>query len=100
MLPPRMDSKQLAASIDDVWIRSAVPTLERFIRIPNQSPIFDPNWKRNGYMQPAVKPARDWVEQQGFRAEVHEIEARRPLLFIEVESDPASTILMYRRPDQ
>jgi acetylornithine deacetylase/succinyl-diaminopimelate desuccinylase-like protein len=100
MLPFPMDSKQLAASIDDVWTRSAVPTLERYIRIPNQSPLFDPNWKRNGYMQQAVKLARDWVEQQGFRAEVHEIEGRTPLLFIEVEGDPSSTILMYGHLDK
>jgi acetylornithine deacetylase/succinyl-diaminopimelate desuccinylase-like protein len=100
MLPARMDSRQLAASIDDVWTRSAVPALERYIRIPNQSPIFDPNWKRNGYMQQAVKLARDWVEQQGFRAEVHEIEGRTPLLFIEVEGDASSTILMYGHLDK
>ena len=100
MLPGGMDSTQLAASIDDVWTRSAVPTLERYIRIPNQSPLFDPNWKRNGYMQQAVKLARDWVEQQGFRAEVHELEGRTPLLFIEVEGDPSSTILMYGHLDK
>jgi acetylornithine deacetylase/succinyl-diaminopimelate desuccinylase-like protein len=100
MLPARMDSRQLATSIDDVWTRSAVPTLERYIRIPNQSPLFDPNWKRNGYMQQAVKLARDWVEQQGFRAEVHEIEGRTPLLFVEVEGDASSTILMYGHLDK
>ncbi len=100
MLPGRMDSSQLAVSIDDVWTRSVVPTLERYIRIPNQSPLFDPNWKRNAYMQQAVKLAKDWVEQQGFRAEVHEIEGRTPLLFIEVEGDPSSTILMYGHLDK
>jgi acetylornithine deacetylase/succinyl-diaminopimelate desuccinylase-like protein len=94
-----MDSRQLTASIDDVWTRSAVPTLERYIRIPNQSPLFDPDWKRNGHMQQAVKLAREWVEQQGFRAEVHEADGRTPLIFIEVEGDPASTILMYGHLD-
>src|SRR6058998_3154158 len=74
-----MDPRQLSASINDVWSNSALPTLERYIRIPNQSPFFDPEWKRNGFMHQAVTLAREWVEQQGFQAEVHEIEGRTPL---------------------
>jgi hypothetical protein len=33
--------------VEDTW-SSIVPTLEQYIRIPNQSPLFDPEWKRNG----------------------------------------------------
>jgi acetylornithine deacetylase/succinyl-diaminopimelate desuccinylase-like protein len=95
-----MDSSQLAATINDVWTRSAVPTLERYIRIPNQSPLFDPDWKRNGYMDQAVTVARDWVEQQGFKAELHQIEGRTPLIFIEIEGDRSSTILLYGHLDK
>jgi len=95
-----MDARQLSASIDDVWNGSALPTLERYIRIPNQSPFFDPDWKRNGFMHQAVTLAREWVERQGLRAEVHEIEGRTPLLFIDVEGDPSSTILMYGHLDK
>ncbi|PYQ47630.1 MAG: peptidase M20, partial [Acidobacteria bacterium] len=51
-------------------------------------------------MHQAVTLAREWVEQQGFQAEVHEIEGRTPLLFIEVEGDPSSTILMYGHLDK
>ena len=95
-----MDAGQLSASIDDTWTGSALPALERYIRIPNQSPFFDPDWKRNGFMHQAVTLAREWVEQQGFKAEIHEIEGRTPLLFIEVEGDPSSTILMYGHLDK
>ena len=99
----RMDTQQLTATLDVIWSRSAVPTLERFIRIPNQSPLFDPDWRRNGYMQQAVALAKEWVEKQeirGLRAEVLETEGRTPLLFIEVDGDRASTILMYGHLDK
>ena len=103
MLPVRMDARQLASTLDDVWARSALPALERYIRIPNQSPLFDPDWKRNGHMGQAVTLARDWVEKQGIRglkAEILETDGRTPLLFIEVEGDRASTILMYGHLDK
>ncbi len=99
----RMDTQQLTATLDVIWSRSAVPTLERFIRIPNQSPLFDPDWRRNGYMQQAVALAKEWVGKQeirGLRAEVLETEGRTPLLFIEVDGDRASTILMYGHLDK
>ncbi len=98
-----MDAKRVAATLENAWERSAIPTLERYIRIPNQSPLFDPSWKQNGYMHQAVSLAEEWVEQQrirGLKAEIEETEGRTPLLFIEVEGDPSSTILMYGHLDK
>jgi acetylornithine deacetylase/succinyl-diaminopimelate desuccinylase-like protein len=98
-----MDSRQIAASINDTWTSSVVPTLERYIRIPNQSPLFDPQWKDNGHMQQAVTLARQWVEQQGIagaRIEVHELEGRTPLLWIEIDGQRDSTVLMYGHLDK
>jgi acetylornithine deacetylase/succinyl-diaminopimelate desuccinylase-like protein len=103
MLPLRMDTRQVTATIDSLWSRSVVPTLERYIRIPNQSPLFDPDWKRNGHMQQAVTLAREWVEAQqirGLRSEIVQIEGRTPLLWIEVEGDRSSTTLMYGHLDK
>src|SRR5436190_24337302 len=103
MLPLRMDAQRLNASIDSVWTGSVVPTLERYIRIPNQSPLFDPDWKRNGHMHQAITLARAWVEQQaipGLRIETCEIEGRTPLLFMEIDGDPSSSVLMYGHLDK
>ena len=96
----RMDSRQLTSTIDNIWGRSAIPALERYIRIPNQSPLFDPDWKSNGYMWQAVTLAKEWVEGQNLRAEVHEVDGRTPLLFIEIDGDSSSTILMYGHLDK
>ena len=90
--------------IDKHWDTSILPTLEQYIRIPNQSPLYDPQWKSNGHMDKVVQLARQWVEQQqlkGARVEVHEMEGRTPLLFVEVDGAPgSSTILMYGHLDK
>jgi acetylornithine deacetylase/succinyl-diaminopimelate desuccinylase-like protein len=98
-----MNSDQIAKSVGQIWDDSIVPTLQRYIRIPNQSPLFDPDWKKNGYMNQAVALARAWVEEQkipGLRIETHEIEGRTPLIFIEVDGDNSSTVLMYGHLDK
>ncbi len=98
-----MNAEQIARSVGERWDSSVVPTLERYIRIPNQSPLFDPDWKRSGYMHQAITLARAWVEEQriaGLRVEICEIEGRTPLLFMEVEGDPSSTVLMYGHLDK
>ena len=98
-----MNADQTRALVDETWTSSIVPTLEQYIRIPNQSPLFDPDWKRNGHMHRAVALARAWVESQqvrGLTLEVHEIEDRTPLIFMEIEGDASSTVLMYGHLDK
>jgi acetylornithine deacetylase/succinyl-diaminopimelate desuccinylase-like protein len=93
----------LATSINTMWDASVIPTIEQYIRIPNQSPLFDPDWKKNGHMHQAINLAKSWVEQQGvagLRVEVKEIEGRTPLMFIEVDGNDASTVLMYGHLDK
>ncbi|HKS25300.1 MAG TPA: M20 family metallopeptidase [Thermoanaerobaculia bacterium] len=98
-----MDSDQITRSVDDVWSSSIVPTLQRYIAIPNQSPLFDPDWRSHGYMHQAVALAKGWVEQQkipGLTIEMYEVDDRTPVLFLEVEGDPSSTVLMYGHLDK
>ena len=100
---PPMDSRQIASQIDQEWEHSVLPTLEHYIRIPNQSPLYDPEWATNGHMQRALALAKQWVEQQkiaGARVEAHQIEGRTPLLFIEIDGDRRSTLLMYGHLDK
>jgi acetylornithine deacetylase/succinyl-diaminopimelate desuccinylase-like protein len=98
-----MNSEQVAKNVGQIWDDSIVPTLQRYIRIPNQSPLFDPDWKQNGHMDQAVALAKAWVEEQkipGLRIETCELTGRTPLLFIEVDGDDSSTILMYGHLDK
>ncbi|HEV7765018.1 MAG TPA: M20 family metallopeptidase [Thermoanaerobaculia bacterium] len=98
-----MNADRNRALVDDTWSSSIVPTLEQYIRIPNQSPLFDPDWKRNGHMNKAVALARSWVETQGIKGltiEVHELEGRTPVIFMEIEGDDSGTVLMYGHLDK
>jgi len=98
-----MNSEQVAKNVGQIWDDSIVPTLQHYIRIPNQSPLFDPEWKKNGHMDRAVTLAKAWVESQqipGLRIETHELDGRTPLIFIEVDGDDSSTVLMYGHLDK
>src|SRR5712691_5226581 len=98
-----MDVEQIRSDVEHRWDTSILPTLDQYIRIPNQSPLYDPNWKQNGHMNAAVDLARGWVEQQqvkGIHIDVLESKDRTPLIYIEVEGDPASTVLMYGHLDK
>jgi acetylornithine deacetylase/succinyl-diaminopimelate desuccinylase-like protein len=98
-----VNADQTRALVDETWNSSIVPTLEQYIRIPNQSPLFDPDWKRNGHMHQAVALARAWVESQnvkGLTLEVHELDGRTPVIYMEIEGDASSTVLMYGHLDK
>ncbi|HSP17573.1 MAG TPA: M20 family metallopeptidase [Thermoanaerobaculia bacterium] len=98
-----MNAEQLQKDVEQRWDTSIVPTLEQYIRIPNQSPLYDPQWKKNSHMNAAVDLARHWTEEQqvkGMRLEVLESEGRTPLIYIEIEGDPSSTVLMYGHLDK
>ncbi|HXG58757.1 MAG TPA: M20 family metallopeptidase [Thermoanaerobaculia bacterium] len=98
-----MNPTETRQLVDQKWDESILPAIQDYIRIPNQSPLFDPDWRASGHMHRAVALARRWVEQQGIRGlrlEVKEIEGRTPLIFMEVEGDPRSTVLMYGHLDK
>jgi len=99
-----MDPQRIGSSIRDAWDRSIVPTLERYIRIPNQSPLFDPEWKAHGYMNQAVTLARDWVGAQqisGLSSTVYEMDGRTPLLSSSKWREILpQTVLMYGHLDK
>ncbi len=49
-----MDKQQCQSFIDETWDSSIIPELCEFIKIPNKSPHFDPQWQEHGYMDQAV----------------------------------------------
>src|SRR5580658_10361057 len=55
-----MDLQRLQSSIDRTWDESIVERLIAYVRIPNKSPAFDPEWQQHGYMEAAVALMADW----------------------------------------
>lgn len=49
-----LNIKKNETYISDMWDKSILPCLEEYIRIPNKSPLFDPDWQTHGYMDKAV----------------------------------------------
>ena len=59
-----MDTKKTENFVNGMWDDSIVPELEEYIRLPNKSPMFDPDWEANGHMEKAVRMLEDWCNTQ------------------------------------
>jgi acetylornithine deacetylase/succinyl-diaminopimelate desuccinylase-like protein len=67
--------------------RRVLETLKDYIRIPNQSPTFDPHFLTNGYQEKAVELLTTWVKAQAIpnlKMEVLTLPQRTPLIFMEI----------------
>mgnify|MGYP000146960032 CR=1 FL=1 len=51
--PIAMETSKLLSFVDGAWETDIVPQLVDYIRIPNKSPVFDPDWAANGHMDRA-----------------------------------------------
>src|SRR5689334_24135607 len=90
LLPLQPDE---AAAIADfaarTWDEEIIPALTDYIAIPAKSPMFDADWRKNGYIERVVRDAASWVESKkvpGLKLEVIRLEGRTPVIFFEVAS--------------
>ncbi len=91
------------ARIDRFWDDEIVPTLIDYIRIPNKSPAFDPDWEANGHMEAVLQLALRWIEAHplpGAEVTVGRLPGRTPLILIEIPGDLPGTVLMYGHLDK
>ena len=98
-----MNSERLSRYIDAMWDESIVPTLEEYIRIPNKSPQFEPNWAELGYMRDAVAHLDRWVGESGIRGLEHRavtLPGRTPVLVCEVAGSAPGNVLLYGHYDK
>ena len=56
-------SESSTAWVEDLFAKSIVPTLVEYIKIPNKSAMFDPEWKKNGHMDKAVDLFAGWAKK-------------------------------------
>lgn len=98
-----MDASRIAATVRTTWTSSIVPTLTEYIRVPALSPLFDPDWEKNGEIDRALRLLRAWCEQHAPNgAEFEEIRLphRTPVLFAEIEGSAPGTVLIYGHLDK
>jgi acetylornithine deacetylase/succinyl-diaminopimelate desuccinylase-like protein len=104
-----LDGAKLQRFVDQSWGDSIVPTLVEYIRIPNKSPAFDPDWAAHGYMDAAVQMFEGWARERlaalpGASLEIVRLPGRTPLILIEAPgSGPRAntdTVLLYGHLDK
>lgn len=98
-----MDAEKIANFVDRSWDESILPALEDYIRIPNKSVAFDPQWQAHGYMEKAAQLAADWCRLHavaGMQLEILRLENRTPLLFVEIPGESDDTVLLYGHLDK
>jgi acetylornithine deacetylase/succinyl-diaminopimelate desuccinylase-like protein len=100
-----MDNSKARDFVNRRWDESIVPQLVEYVRIPNKSPMFDPDWEAHGHMEAAVQLMRRWAEQEarslpGARVEVLRLPGRTPVLMVDVPGDVDDCVLMYGHLDK
>lgn len=93
----------LVGFVEAAWRRGIVPALEEYIRIPNQSPAFDPLWQEHGHMDRAVEHVAGWMRTHGpaaMQLDVVRLPGRTPLIFGEVPGSGSETVLLYGHLDK
>ena len=102
-----MDQSSTQKFVDEKWNDEIVPELVEYIRIPNKSPHFDPDWEQHGYMENAVQQVFAWCKKQpipGMQAEIVRLPGRTPVIFMEIPGEKRQggddTILLYGHLDK
>ena len=90
---------------DTIWNEEIVPTLTEYIRIPNKSPSFEPDWQKLGHMDKAVDLFVAWAEKKlptlNATLSVERLPGRTPLIFIDVPgAKSGDTVLLYGHLDK
>ena len=51
----RVEIRKARDFVNKLWDESIIPQLCDYVRIPNKSPHFDPDWQEHGHMDTAVQ---------------------------------------------
>ena len=98
-----MNGKENKQFIDKIWDESITPALMEYIKIPNKSPQFDPDWQAHGYMEQAVTLIANWCKAHAIdkmKLDIIQLEGRTPIIFIDIPGSNDDTILLYGHLDK
>ena len=98
-----MDNDALQSFVNRRWDESIVPALTEYIRIPNKSPAFDPDWQAHGLIDEVVEHFNQWALRhplRGMKVEVVRLQSRTPLVLIDVPGEGRDCVLMYGHLDK
>ncbi|KRW99312.1 hypothetical protein PPERSA_02424 [Pseudocohnilembus persalinus] len=100
----KYDPKVAQDFINKLWDESMQQSIMDFIRIPNQSKNFDPEWNTNGLQEKACAHIVDWSKKQnvkGLTIETIKDSDKSPLVYMEYPGDRTDfTLLFYGHYDK
>jgi acetylornithine deacetylase/succinyl-diaminopimelate desuccinylase-like protein len=102
-----INTAELQRFVNAAWDQSIVPELCNYVRIPNKSPLFDPQWEQHGHMEKAVQQLAGWCRRQpiaGMRVDIARLPGRTPVILVEVPGREVpgeqDTVLLYGHLDK
>jgi acetylornithine deacetylase/succinyl-diaminopimelate desuccinylase-like protein len=98
-----MNTEKLQNDLNQFWDDHIVPALTEYIKIPNKSPAFDPEWEATGHMETALNLAVEWTEKhrpENSILHVKRLAGRTPLIMVEIPGERKGNILMYGHLDK
>ncbi len=93
----------ITQNINQIWDQELIPLLCEYIKIPNKSPAFDPDWEKHGYMQQAIELIYNWCKAQPIKdmqCEIVQLPERTPIIFMEIPGQIDETVLLYGHMDK
>jgi acetylornithine deacetylase/succinyl-diaminopimelate desuccinylase-like protein len=100
-----IDIARATKFVDQCWGDEVIPTLVEYIKIPNKSPSFDPDWAAHGFMEEAVALFERWARAKlsflpRASLEVVRLPERTPVIVIDVPGEGEDTVLLYGHLDK
>lgn len=101
-----MDVNSLKKYVEKQFVLNVLPNLKNFIRIPNLSPLYDSNWKTNGYLLKAANLIISFAKSLNIKnAEINLLqdEGHTAMIYIEVPAsrpNDTRTVLFYGHYDK
>ncbi len=101
------DSKTTRDFVERAFEGSILETLTEYIRIPNKSPGFDPEWQTHGFMDKAVELLAGWARDNaipGMKLSIERLPGRTPLIYMDIPASGTDrsddTVLLYGHLDK
>jgi acetylornithine deacetylase/succinyl-diaminopimelate desuccinylase-like protein len=98
-----MNVSDLRSSVDRQWQDSIIERLTAYVRIPNKSPMFDPDWEKHGYIDEAANLIADWCRKQpieGMKVDVRRLPGLTPIVLVDVPGEVPDCVLLYGHLDK
>ncbi len=98
-----MNTSLLEKFINSFWDKHIIPSLIDYVKIPNKSPSFDPEWKSSGHMDKVLQLTTVWIKEhlpKNANLVVKESKGKTPIILVDIPGEKPGNVLMYGHLDK